>query len=68
MKNYQVILYHLQVALIHIGLETVFAMIRPTVKTVIMMEETAVDMISTLIFALIVNAMSMRLVLLVLIL
>ena len=62
------ILHYFQAALIHIGLETVFAMIRPTVKTVIMMEETAVDMISTLIFALIVNAMSMRLVLLVLIL
>ena len=61
-------LHYFQAALIHIGLETVFAMIRPTVKTVIMMEETAVDMISTLIFALIVNAMSMRLVLLVLIL
>ena len=62
------ILFYFQAALIHIGLETVFAMIRPTVKTVIMMEETAVDMISTLIFALIVNAMSMRCVLLVLIL
>ena len=62
------ILYYFQIVLIQIGLETVFAMIRPTVKTVIMMEETAVDMISTLIFALIVNAMSMRLVLLVLIL
>ena len=39
-----------------------FVMMRPTMKTVIMMEETAVDMIPTLIFALIVNAMSMRLV------
>ena len=39
-----------------------FVMMRPTMKTVIMMEETAVDIISTLVFALIVNAMSMRLV------
>ena len=43
-------------------------MMRPTMKTATMMVETAVDTILTLIFALIVNAMSMRLVLVVLIL
>ena len=39
-----------------------FVMMRPTMKTVIMMEETAVDTIPTLICALIVNAILMRLV------
>jgi hypothetical protein len=57
-----VILYYFQVALIHIGLEMVFAMIRLTLGSVIMMVETVVDTMSTLGFALIVNAMSMRLV------
>ena len=40
----------------------VFAMTKPTMKTATMMVESAVDTISTLIFALIVNAMTMRLV------
>ena len=43
-------------------------MIRLTLQTVIMMEETVVNTMSTHIFALIVNAMTMRLVKLVLIL
>ena len=38
-----------QVALIHNGLETVFAMIRPTLLTVIMMVVTAVTLTVTLI-------------------
>ena len=43
-------------------LETVFVMMRLTMLSAIMMEETVVDTMSTLICALIVNAMSMRLV------
>ena len=62
------ILHYFQAALIHIGLETVFAMIKLTLLTVIMMEETVVNTISTQIFVSIVNAISIRLVLLVLIL
>ena len=42
-SNYQVIFHHFQVALIHIGLETVFVMIRLTLRSVIMMVETAVS-------------------------
>ena len=61
-NNYQVILYYFQVALIHIGLEMVFVMIRLTLGSVIMMGETVVNTMSTLVFVLIVNAMSMRLV------
>ena len=37
------ILYYFQAALIHIGLETVFVMIRLTPRSVIMMVETAVS-------------------------
>ena len=48
--------------ILRLWLATVFVMMRPTMKTVIMMEANAVDIISTLIFALIVNATSMRLV------
>ena len=48
--------------ILRLWLVTVFVMMRPTLKTVIMMEEIAVDTIPTLICALIVNAMSMRLV------
>ena len=47
--------------------ETVYVMTRPTMKTAIMMEETVVDTLLTLIFVLTVNAISMKLVLLVLI-
>ena len=54
--------YYFQVALIHIGLEMVFAMIRLTLGIVIMMVETVVATISTMGFALIVNVISMRLV------
>ena len=46
----------------------VFATTRPTMKIATMMVETAVDTIPTLIFVPIVNAISMRLVLQVLIL
>ena len=67
-SNNQVILHHFQIVLIHNGLETVFVMIRLTLRTVIMMVETVVATMSTLIFVLIVNAMSMRHVSLVLIL
>ena len=56
------ILYHFQVALIHIGEEMVYAMIRLILGSVIMMVETVVDTTSTLGFALIVNVISMRLV------
>ena len=56
------ILYLFQTALIHIGLETVFAMRKLTLLNVIMMVETVVDTVSTLGFALIVNVISMRLV------
>ena len=62
------ILHYFQAALIHIGLETVFAMRKLMLLTVIMMVETVVDIMSTLIFVLIAIAISMRLVLLVLIL
>ena len=62
------ILHYFQAALIHIGLETVFAPIKLTLLTVIMMEETVVNTMSTQIFVSIVNAISIRLVLLVLIL
>ena len=48
-------------------LEMVFAMTRPTMQTATMMAETAVDTLLTLIFVLTVNAISMKLVLLVLI-
>ena len=48
------ILFYFQAALIHIGLETVFAMIRPTLRSVTMMVETAVST-STLIT--VVNAL-----------
>ena len=54
--------------ILRLWLVTVFVMMRPTLQTAIMMEEIAVDTISTLIFALIANAISMNLVLLVLIL
>ena len=56
------ILYYFQVALIHIGEEMVYAMIRLILGSVIMMVETVVDTTSTLGFALIVNVISMRLV------
>ena len=48
-------------------LEMVFAMTRPTMQTATMMAETVVDTLLTLIFVLTVNAISMKLVLLVLI-
>ena len=54
--------------ILRLWLVTVFVMMRPTLQTAIMMEEIAVDTISTLIFALIANAISMNHVLLVLIL
>ena len=52
---------------LHLLLEMVSVMMGPTMKTAIMMEETAVDMTSILIIALIVHAITRRLVLLVLI-
>ena len=48
-------------------LETVFVMMRLTMLSAVMMEETVVDMTSILIIALIVHAITRRLVLLVLI-
>ena len=51
----------------HTWLEMVFATTRPTMQTATMMAETAVDTLLTLIFVLTVNAISMKLVLLVLI-
>ena len=48
--------------ILRLWLVTVFVMMRPTMKTAIMMEETVVDTLSTEIFVLIVFAMSMRLV------
>ena len=53
--------------LFHMWLVTVFVMMRLTISTAIMMEETVVDTMSTLIFVLIVDVISMRLVLLVVI-
>ena len=42
--------------ILHLWLVMVFVVMRPTMQTATMMEETVVDTISTLIFALIVNA------------
>ena len=53
--------------LFHMWLVTVFVMMRLTISTAIMMEETVVDTMSTSIFVLIVDVISMRLVLLVVI-
>ena len=53
--------------LFRMWLVTVFVMMRLTISTAIMMEETVVDTMSTSIFVLIVDVISMRLVLLVVI-
>ena len=53
--------------LLFLKLEMASVMTKPTMLTAIMMVETAVDMTSILIIALIVNVISIRLVLLVLI-
>ena len=53
--------------LLPMWLATVFVMMRLTISTAIMMEETVADTMSTSIFVLIVDAISMRLALLVVI-
>ena len=45
-----------------LGLETMFVMIKPTMRNAIMMVVTAVDTLSTQIFVLIVYVISMKIV------